>query len=228
MNHSAFTDAVSKRISARALELGISQADVVRATGAAKSTVNAWFNGGAIPRGEHLNGIRKILRCTQDWLFEGRGSPAILNDDKFFGALAASWEVVTGEKPATELVKVPALTLEGAVDSGDLKVFHCANLSGVSRFAAAAWFEASSASAGPVVRPADLVIVDTDVRSFTKSGSYYLIAVAGGINVHRVFTEFDGSVSIEDSERGTRTSVKSEQIDAIRVYGLAVYRSGNI
>lgn len=228
MNNSALNDAVSRRIRDRASELGISQADVARTTNAAKSTVNAWFNGSAIPRGEHLAGLRKVLRCTQDWLFEGRGSPAVLNDDQFFSALAASWEVITGDEPRTELVKIPALTVDGRVDTGNLKVFHRYKLSGLSRYAAAAWCHVSSASAAPTVRPGDLLIVDTSITSFVKSGAYYVIGVAGGLNVHRVFTEFDGSVSIEDSERETRVTVKSEQLASIRVYGMATYRSGQI
>lgn len=226
MNNSALTDAVSKRIRDRAAELGVSQADVARATDAAKSTVNAWFNGSAIPRGQHLGSLCKILRCTRDWLFEGRGSPAVLNDDQFYGALAASWEVITGEQPSTELVKIPALRADGTVDTGDLKVFHRGKLTGLSRISAAAWLEASSGSAGPAVRPGDLVIVDTSVQAFNKSGAYYVIGVAGGLNIHRVFTEFDNSISIEDTERESRTTVKSEQIPSIRVYGQAVYRSG--
>jgi len=55
------------RLSARMLELGIKQVDIVKKTGASKTSVSRWLNG-TVPRGEALTVLSECLKVTPEWL----------------------------------------------------------------------------------------------------------------------------------------------------------------
>ncbi len=62
---------VSDRIQLRMLELDLSQADVMRATKAARGTVSGWVNGSNSPSAKHLESLAKCLHTTSSWLLTG-------------------------------------------------------------------------------------------------------------------------------------------------------------
>ncbi|WP_151812985.1 LexA family protein [Acinetobacter junii] len=62
---------VSDRIQARMLELNLSQADIMRATKAARGTVSGWVNGSNSPSAKHLESLAKCLQTTSSWLLTG-------------------------------------------------------------------------------------------------------------------------------------------------------------
>lgn len=82
----ALNEAFGRRVQTRARELGIRQADIVRETGAAKSTVNRWFSG-ARPRGEHLRKLRKVLKVSQEWLDGDSHRPTARSEEELFSVL---------------------------------------------------------------------------------------------------------------------------------------------
>lgn len=228
MRESNLNELVSRRIRERSKEIGVTQAEIARATGAAKSSVNAWFNGATIPRGENLNSLGKILKCTQDWIFEGRGLPSALDADQFYAALTATWEVIPGEQPHSSLVKIPALLDDGEKDHNNVKVFPTDAVSMMPSINSVAWHRSQSDSAGPLVRFDDVVLVDSSIRSITRSGALYVISAARVMNICRVFVEFDGSLTIEDSERGSKLSVSPELNTSVSIIGQVIYRCGKI
>ncbi|MGL4939398.1 helix-turn-helix domain-containing protein [Shewanella sp.] len=228
-NHfSELSEAVSDRIRKRAHELGVSQADVARATGAAKSSVHSWFHGTAVPRGQHLAGIRKVLKCTQDWLFEGRGSPSTLNIDHFYASLPASWELVPGDQPQSTLVKLPALNPDGSLDIDSVQVMPSAAVAMMQNANQAAWLRVTSDAASPQLKSGDIVVIDAGVRSITRSGAIYVVLAAGVLNTCRVHIEFDGSLSVYDSERNSHLKVPASQAASLPVLGHIVHRCGPV
>lgn len=63
---------VSDRIQARMQELGLSQADIMRATNAARGTVSGWVNGTNSPSAKHLESLAECLKTTSSWLLTGQ------------------------------------------------------------------------------------------------------------------------------------------------------------
>lgn len=66
---------ISDRINQRMNELGISQADIKRATGAGKATISSWVKGDTNPSGSYASKLASCLKCTSDWLLTGEGNP---------------------------------------------------------------------------------------------------------------------------------------------------------
>lgn len=63
-----FTD----RLNRRSLELNVSQADIVRATGAGRGTVSGWFNGANAPSAKYLESLAVVLKTSTTWLLSGK------------------------------------------------------------------------------------------------------------------------------------------------------------
>jgi transcriptional regulator with XRE-family HTH domain len=66
---------INKRMMTVIREQGVTQADLVRATGATSPTVTDWFNKGAVPDAATLARVARHLRLNGHWLLTGEGSP---------------------------------------------------------------------------------------------------------------------------------------------------------
>ena len=62
---------VSDRINLKMTEHNLSQADLVRGTGAGRATVSGWVNGTNNPSAKHLDNLAKTLKTTTSWLLTG-------------------------------------------------------------------------------------------------------------------------------------------------------------
>ncbi|MHA3079672.1 LexA family protein [Acinetobacter sp. ANC 5502] len=67
---------VSDRIQMRMAELGLSQADIMRATNAARGTVSGWVNGSNSPSAKHIDSLANCLKTTSAWLLTGKDNQA--------------------------------------------------------------------------------------------------------------------------------------------------------
>lgn len=67
---------VFDRIQERMKELGMSQADLMRSTGAARGTVSGWISGPNSPSAKYLDPLATALRTSSTWLLTGK------HDDK--------------------------------------------------------------------------------------------------------------------------------------------------
>lgn len=65
---------ISDRINQRMNELGISQADIKRATGAGKATISGWVKGDTNPSGSYASKLASALQCSTDWLLTGEST----------------------------------------------------------------------------------------------------------------------------------------------------------
>lgn len=59
------------RINQKMKELGLSQADVMRGTGAGRATVSGWINGSNAPSAKYLESLAKTLKTTSSWILNG-------------------------------------------------------------------------------------------------------------------------------------------------------------
>lgn len=62
---------VFDRINLKMTEHNLSQADLVRGTGAGRATVSGWVNGTNNPSAKHLDNLAKTLKTTTSWLLTG-------------------------------------------------------------------------------------------------------------------------------------------------------------
>ncbi|WP_298144342.1 S24 family peptidase [uncultured Acinetobacter sp.] len=74
---------VSDRIRLRMSELNISQADLVRFTGASRGTVSGWFNGTNSPSAKHLDSVCRALKTNAQWLLAGSSTQNYQNELTF-------------------------------------------------------------------------------------------------------------------------------------------------
>lgn len=62
---------VTDRINQKMAEHNLSQADLIRGTGAGRATVSGWVNGTNNPSAKHLDSLAKTLKTTTSWLLTG-------------------------------------------------------------------------------------------------------------------------------------------------------------
>jgi SOS-response transcriptional repressor LexA len=66
---------ISKKVSSRRKELGLSQADLARAVGVSRGSVNKWEKGDISIKSNNLPPLAKALKCDVNWLLNGQESP---------------------------------------------------------------------------------------------------------------------------------------------------------
>lgn len=104
-NDDALNEEFARRVTQRARELGLKQADIVRATGAAKSTVNRWF-AGARPQGENLRKLRKALKVSQEWLDGDSFRPTAKSEAELFSVIDNAADCESYDDISTSFVSV--------------------------------------------------------------------------------------------------------------------------
>lgn len=67
------SNTISDRIQTRMNDLGLRQADLVKFTGAGRTTVSNWVNGHTSPTGEFPTLLAKVLKVDTNWLLTGEG-----------------------------------------------------------------------------------------------------------------------------------------------------------
>lgn len=220
----AYKQAVGRRIAERAEQLGFNSSDVARKIGASKSTVHSWFKGEAVPQGEYASKLRRVLRFSFDWMFDGKGSPTAMPDN-VADALDATWESTDGHMK-TEMVRCPQLATDGQLDKAAAIILPKSALASVSDVRMAGWLRATSRSAADFVLPGDTVVVDSAVRQVSESGAFYAISYVSGVNIHQVFAEVDGSLSVMDASRSSKTTYGNDRLDEIKILGRVAWRAG--
>lgn len=171
------------RINQKMKELGLSQADVMRGTGAGRATVSGWINGSNAPSAKYLESLAKTLKTTSSWILNGIDHPlgsqqvevwdeaTLSGGDEveipFFeefsfacGGGALNEQMVNAKKK----LKVPRATLR--------------NLSIDKNNAVAA--KASGDSMSPKIEDGDIIHIDVG-RKNIKDGKTFVICL-GGLN----------------------------------------------
>jgi transcriptional regulator with XRE-family HTH domain len=65
-------ETITDRLNRRSLELNVSQADIIRATGAGRGTVSGWFSGANAPSAKYLESLAVALKTSTTWLLSGK------------------------------------------------------------------------------------------------------------------------------------------------------------
>lgn len=143
----------AERIAQRMGKLNLSQADLIRATGAGRATVSGWVNGTNKPSAKHINSLSNALKTSPEWLLTGVG----LEENSGFS------NVIINDTP---LRKIPVLDF---VQAG---VFHEAGYDGINPLGetyttyvgckpeSVFSLEVSGLSMMPEFKPGDKLVVD--------------------------------------------------------------------
>jgi transcriptional regulator with XRE-family HTH domain len=92
-------------------KLGIRNIDIHNATGASKSSVNLWINGGRDPSAKFLVKLAKVLQCKVDWLVFGVDNSESEDCISKFELLTASQKTVICDQ-IQNFVEINAETLK--------------------------------------------------------------------------------------------------------------------
>lgn len=108
---------MKERIAQRAKEIGVTQADIVRAGFASKGTVNKWFNGSAKPNGENLYQLAEFLRTTDKWLVTGKESAVNESTQHPYLNDVVPWQTLE-DLPPEEYIPVPRYDVHVSAGNG--------------------------------------------------------------------------------------------------------------
>lgn len=202
------TSMISDRIKLRIKDLKLKQVDLVRATGASKSTVHGWLNGYTVPKGKNLLALADALKVTPGWLLDG-GELIPLDPDSIH--LSDSYPIpslLTGspDKPfQKELLEAQNLDLESLY-----------------------WMNAPDDSMSPSVREGDVLIVDISDRE-VKDGKVYVVRYGESLIIKRLFKRINGLLLRSDNTAAVPDeTLPPNKQDAIEVVGRVVLRIGEL
>ena len=208
---------VADRINQKMTEYNLSQADLIRGTGAGRATVSGWVNGTNNPSAKHLNNLAKTLKTTTSWLLTGIADT---------GQNLQSVEVWDDNTPLDEdEVEIPffkdfsfacgsGLISEAmANETRKLRMSKATlrNLTIAKDNAVAA--TASGDSMSPTIKDGDTIHIDLG-RKNIKDGKIFAVCIGGLFYCKRLYNLPFGGVRIvsDNSEEFPEIQLTAEQI----------------
>lgn len=232
---------VSDRIRMRMTELNITQADLMRLTGAARGTVSGWFNGTNSPSAKHIGAVCTALQTNSQWLLDGAGS-AELNKSTYSQIdykPVFAWEAPEDLDPDVYVI-IPHVDVKFSAGNGCIAEFEPT--------------EKELGTAQPIdwihkkkVSPKNLITVDIDGDSMepripngsvvmldksintldrVQSGRVYAIRYGNELKIKRLSRRFDGALIIDsDNPEYKSEVVEPNQLEHISIIGKYVSHS---
>lgn len=208
---------VADRINQKMTEHDLSQADLIRGTGAGRATVSGWVNGTNNPSAKHLNNLAKTLKTTTSWLLTGIAD---------MGQNLQSVEVWDDNTPLDEdEVEIPffkdfsfacgsgSITEAMANETRKLRMSKATlrNLTIAKDNAVAA--TASGDSMSPTIKDGDTIHIDLG-RKNIKDGKIFAVCIGGLFYCKRLYNLPFGGVRIvsDNSDEFPEIQLTAEQI----------------
>lgn len=208
---------VADRINQKMTEHSLSQADLIRGTGAGRATVSGWVNGTNNPSAKHLNNLAKTLKTTTSWLLTGIAD---------MGQNLQSVEVWDDNTPLDEdEVEIPffkdfsfacgsgSISEAIANETRKLRMSKATlrNLTIAKDNAVAA--TASGDSMSPTIKDGDTIHIDLG-RKNIKDGKIFAVCIGGLFYCKRLYNLPFGGVRIvsDNSDEFPEIQLTAEQI----------------
>lgn len=232
---------VSDRIRMRMIELNLTQADLMRLTGAARGTVSGWFNGSNNPSAKHIGAVCTALQTTSQWLLDGHGLPGPLPSaaSEINCKPVFAWETPDDLDPNAYVI-IPHVNVRFSAGNGCIAEFEPT--------------EKELGTAQPIdwihkkkVSPKNLVTVDIDGDSMepripngsvvmidksvntldqVQSGRVYAIRYGDELKIKRLSKRFDGALVIDSDNPDYKSEiVEPSQLEHISIIGKYVSHS---
>lgn len=213
------------RINQKMQELGLTQADLLRGTGAGRATISGWVNGTNKPSAKHIGSLARTLKVTEGWILYGLEENIALDpirtwdentpleddevevpffrDFSFACGYGSIGEAIEHEK--TEKLRLSKLTLR------NLGIQYNQTVAAM----------ASGESMSPTIKNGDTVHIDIG-RKTIKDGKIFAICHGGLFMIKRLYNQPLGGVRIVSDNplefpeiRLTAQEVKDQQFEII-------------
>lgn len=232
---------VSDRIRMRMIELNLTQADLMRLTGAARGTVSGWFNGSNNPSAKHIGAVCTALQTTSQWLLDGEGSSESkspsLNGINYKPVLA--WEAPEDLDPNVYVI-IPHVNVRFSAGNGCIAEFEpTENELGTAQ--PIDWIHKKKVSPKnlvtvdidgdsmePRIPNGSVVMIDKSINTLeqVQSGRVYAIRYGDELKIKRLSKRFDGALVINsDNPEYKSEIVEPSQLEHISIIGKYVSHS---
>lgn len=208
---------VADRINQKMTEHSLSQADLIRGTGAGRATVSGWVNGTNNPSAKHLNNLAKTLKTTTSWLLTGIADMGQnlqsvevwddntpLDDDEVEIPFFKDFSFACGSGSISEAIANETRKLR--MSKATLR-----NLTIAKDNAVAA--TASGDSMSPTIKDGDTIHIDLG-RKNIKDGKIFAVCIGGLFYCKRLYNLPFGGVRIvsDNSDEFPEIQLTAEQI----------------
>ena len=208
---------VADRINQKMTEYSLSQADLIRGTGAGRATVSGWVNGTNNPSAKHLNNLAKTLKTTTSWLLTGIADMGQnlqsvevwddntpLDDDEVEIPFFKDFSFACGSGSISEAIANETRKLR--MSKATLR-----NLTIAKDNAVAA--TASGDSMSPTIKDGDTIHIDLG-RKNIKDGKIFAVCIGGLFYCKRLYNLPFGGVRIvsDNSDEFPEIQLTAEQI----------------
>ncbi|MBF7683009.1 helix-turn-helix transcriptional regulator [Acinetobacter sp. B5B] len=189
---------VADRINQKMQELGLSQADLLRATGAGRATISGWVNGTNKPSAKHIGALAQTLKVTEGWILYGIKENIILDTVKVwdentpleedevevpffkdFSFACGYGSICDIEQKPTEKLRLPKVTLRSRGIQYNQSVAAMA----------------SGESMSPTIKDGDTVHIDLGKKT-VKDGKVFAICHGGLFMIKRLYNLPMGGIRV--------------------------------
>lgn len=171
------------------------RAEAARSAGVAKSTLQNWIEGKTDPSFLGIVRLAQAADVDVAWLITGEGKPdEALNPEQV--------RLLSGDK-----IRIPRYDRRSLAPPGELNPSYVVDFvyfaeSWIRRLfpgdpARLAFITADSDSMEPTIRSGDIVLIDTDIKSFVDEG-IYVVGVDGPLLLRRIQFLIDGTVVLKN------------------------------
>nr|WP_313379309.1 S24 family peptidase [Moraxella sp.] len=190
---------ITERLIARANELGLKQTDLIKGTGAGKTTVHKWFNHLNDPSAKYLDDLSKTLKTTTQWLLTGRepsdNTQSVLDQIRALDNVRVDY----GDDDDSG-IRIPIYDVYFCCGDGDAEEFAFEEIKGDRIFPPHFFTDknvkpenfklvcAKNDSQKPYINEHDMVGIDISDREI-KDGEMYAILLDGERMFKRIFRE---------------------------------------
>lgn len=229
------------RINLKMRELGLSQADLIRSTGAGRATVHGWVTGTNKPSAKHINSLSTALKTTPQWLLDGEGSPEQSHSatSKINYKPVLAWEAPEDLDPNVYVI-IPHVDIKFSAGNGCIAEFEPTER-GLGTAQLIDWIHKKKVSPKnlitvdidgdsmePRIPNGSVVTLDKSIKTLdqVQSGRVYAIRYGDELKIKRLSRRFDGALIIDsDNPVYEREIVELNQLEHISIIGKYVSHS---
>lgn len=231
----------SGRINLKMKELGLTQADLIRSTGAGRATVHGWVNGTNKPSAKHINALSNALKTTPQWLLDGHEShgPSHSTTSEINCKPVFAWETPEDLDPNAYVI-IPHVNVRFSAGNGCIAEFEPTE----KEFGTAQlidWIhkkkispknlvtvDIDGDSMEPRIPNGSVVMLDKSINTLdqVQSGRVYAIRYGNELKIKRLSRRFDGALIIDSDNPEYKTEiVELNQLEHISIIGKYVSHS---
>ncbi|ELW79439.1 peptidase S24-like protein [Acinetobacter sp. OIFC021] len=246
-------NSVSDRIQSRMAELKLSQADLMRLTGAARGTVSGWVNGSNNPSAKHIEALATALKTTSRWILTGKEKQNLTNfnmqefmdkhglskkDESSFDVNDIQSASVVEYGGDDGFIWIDVVEASFSCGTGESIEFHFDVINGKQPFPPSFFkqknvhpdcmriIKAKGDSMADYIHDQDLVGIDLSQTEIVDGG-IYAVYFAGEGMIKQIFKEADGSLVLHSFNEKYRDRIITEQNGLnFKVMGRQVWRAG--